>query len=122
VSGAFDYGEYVCEFAAGFDRIPRVDSFLEVHGDERVVRVRFVSPYVRNVPFTLTVTEANATGGVDERTINVEWGDPFVEEWRAFHSNVIAGTEPKTSIADFREDLELCSQLVTAMRASTADL
>lgn len=118
VSGAFDMGGYVCDFVAGFDRIPRVDSYLEVHGEQRCVRVRFESSYLRHVPLRVTVTEANATGGVDERTTQPDWGDPFVEEWRAFHAHVSDGTPPKTSPADFRADLELFGELVTAMRAS----
>jgi predicted dehydrogenase len=119
VTGAFDYGSFVCHFAAGFDRIPRVDATIEVFGERRVVRVRFDASHVRNLPVRVTVTDATPTGGVEERTIHPGWGDPFVEEWRAFHAHVIGGTEPKTSPADFREDLELFRELAAAMAVRT---
>jgi predicted dehydrogenase len=61
------------------------------------------------------VTEVTAAGGVESRALQAAWGDPFVEEWRAFHRHVVEGTPPKTSVADFREDLELCRDLVAAM-------
>lgn len=115
VTAAFDYGTFVCHFAAGFDLIPRVDAAIEVFGARRVVEVRFDASYVRNLPVRTTITDANATGGVDVRTIHPSWGDPFVEEWRAFHRHVTEGSRPKTSPADFREDLELSRDLVDAM-------
>jgi len=58
-----------------------------------------------------------ALAWVDVRTIHPSWGDPFVEEWRAFHRHVTEGSRPKTSPADFREDLELCRDLAGAMAA-----
>ncbi|MFN2629635.1 MAG: hypothetical protein ABR569_13520 [Gaiellaceae bacterium] len=78
------------------------------------MRVRFESSYVRNVPLRATVLAASETGGVEERTLQPTWADPFVEEWRALH--VSDRSEPKTSVAGFREDLELFRDLVTAMR------
>jgi predicted dehydrogenase len=115
VTAAFDYGGFVCHLAAGFDRIPRVDAAIEVLGERRAVEVRFGASHVRNLPVVATVIEANDTGGVETRTIHAAWGDPFVEEWRAFHRHVTEQTRPKTSTADFREDLELCRELVAAM-------
>lgn len=116
VTAALDYGTFVCHLEAGFDRIPRVDARIEVFGETRTVAVRFDASHVRNLPVRATVTDANATGGVDVRTIHPGWGDPFVEEWRAFHRHVTEGSTPKTSVADAREDLELCRELVGAMR------
>ncbi|MGI8479040.1 MAG: Gfo/Idh/MocA family protein [Gaiellaceae bacterium] len=115
VTAAFDYGSFVCHFAAGFDRIPRVDATIAVYGERRVVQVRFDTSHVRNLPVRATVTDANLTGGVEERTIHPGWRDPFVEEWRAFHAHATGGTQPKTSPADFREDLELFRELAAAM-------
>lgn len=115
VTAAIDYGTFVCHLEVGFDRIPRVDARIEVFGERRVVAVRFDTPFVRNLPVRVTVTAVNEAGGVNVRTSH-EWGDPFVEEWRAFHRSVTEGSLPKTSVADAREDLELCRDLVGAMR------
>ncbi len=117
MTAAFDCGTFVCHLAAGFDLIPRVDAATEVFGERRVVEVRFDASHVRNLPVRATVTDANETGGVDVRTIHPSLGDPFVEERRAFHGHVTEGSRPKTSPADFREDLELCRDLADAMAA-----
>jgi len=119
VTAALDYGTFVCHFAVGFDRIPRVDATIEVFGEHRVVAIRFDASHVRNLPVRTTVTDATDAGGVDVRTTHPGWGDPFVEEWRAFHRHVTEGTPTKTSPADFREDLELCRALSVAMAADS---
>jgi predicted dehydrogenase len=81
-----------------------------------VLRVQYDTPYVRNLPVRLTVLDANG-GGVVERRIHPEWGDPFVYEWRAFHDHVTTRTEPASSAADFRHDLELFAQMIELMAA-----
>ena len=115
ISAAFDYGEYVCQFETGIDNIPRFDAHLEVYGLERIVRVQYDTPYVRNLPIRLFVTEANGKGGVVERVEHPVWGDAFVSEWQAFYENVAEKHMPKTSPADFRQDLELFRDMIALM-------
>ena len=116
LSATFDYGEYVCQFETGIDNIPRFDAHLEVYGEEQVLRVQYDTPYVRNLPIRLIVTEANGRGGVVERAEHPAWGDPFVAEWQAFHENITGHRTPKTSPADFRLDLELFRDMIALMR------
>jgi predicted dehydrogenase len=118
LSAAFDYGDYVCQFETGIDAIPRFDAHLEVYGQERVLRVQYDTPYVRNLPIRLSITEANGKGGVIERAEHPTWGDAFVAEWQAFHTNVVERRAPKTSPADFRQDLELFRDMIALMRGA----
>ena len=115
---AFDYGAYVCQYETGVDNIPRFDAHVEVYGNERVLRVEYDTPYVRNLPIRLHISEANGRGGVVERVELPTWGDPFVAEWQAFYANVVERRTPKTSPADFRQDLELFRDMIALMRAS----
>jgi len=116
LSAAFDYGSYVCQFETGIDAIPRFDAHLEVYGEQRVLRVQYDTPYVRNLPIRLQVTEANGQGGAVERVEHPAWSDAFVAEWRAFHTNVVERRVPKTPPADFRQDLELFRDMIALMR------
>jgi predicted dehydrogenase len=116
LAAAFDYGLYVCQFETGIDHIARFDAHLEVYGDQKVVRVQYDTPYVRNSPIRLIVKEANETGGVTEVDAHPAWGDPFVEQWKAFYENVTKGQAPKTGPADFAQDLELFAEMVQLMR------
>jgi predicted dehydrogenase len=71
---------------------------------------------VRNSPIRLIVTEANRGGGVTEVDVHPAWGDPFVEEWKAFYENVSKKRAPKTDPADFIHDLELFAEMARQMR------
>ena len=116
LAAAFDYGPYVCQFETGIDRIARFDAHLEVYGIERVVRVQYDTPYVRNSPTRFILTKANRGGGVTEVDAHPAWGDPFVEEWKAFYENVTGNRVPKTDPADFVHDLELFAEMARLMR------
>jgi predicted dehydrogenase len=116
LSATFDYGGYVCQFETGIDKIPRFDAHLEVYGEEQVLRVQYDTPYVRNLPIRLFITEANGRGGVFERAEHPAWGDAFVAEWQAFYENIIGHRAPKTSPEDFRLDLELFRDMIALMR------
>ncbi len=116
LTAAFDYGDYVCQFETGIDTIPRFDAHLEVYGEQGVLRVQYDTPYVRNLPIRLTLTEANGKGGTVVREEHPAWGDAFVAEWRAFSTNVREGRTPKTTPADFRQDLELFRDIIAQMK------
>jgi hypothetical protein len=81
-----------------------------------MLRVQYNTPYVRNLPIRLFITEANGSGGVVERAEHPAWGDPFVSEWQDFYNNVMNQKEPKTSPADFRKDLELFQEMIRLMK------
>jgi predicted dehydrogenase len=118
VTAALDYGGYVCQFETGVDEIPRFDAHIEVFGARHKLRIQYDTPYVRNLPITLTVLEANGRGGTAERTIQPEWGDAFVAEWRAFADSVAARTQPAMNAADFRHDLDLFADMIELMAAA----
>jgi predicted dehydrogenase len=118
LTATIDYGDFVCQYETGVDEIPRYDTHIEVFGARRVLRVRYDVPYVRNLPVTLTVLDANGRGGAEERTIHPTWGDPFVAEWLAFADSVAHRTQPGASAADFRHDLDLFGDMVELMAAA----
>lgn len=116
LSATFDYGGYVCQFETGIDNIPRFDAHLEVYGENRVLRVQYDTPYVRNLPIRLLITEANGQGGAVDRAELPAWGDAFVAEWQALYTNVVERRAPKTPPSDFRQDLELFRDMIALMR------
>jgi predicted dehydrogenase len=116
MAAAFDYGPFVCQFETGIDGIARFDAHLEVYGNQKVVRIQYDTPYVRNSPIRLFITEDNGCGGVTALDSNPVWGDPFVAEWKAFYDNIMEKKAPKTGPADFLHDLELFAEMASLMR------
>jgi predicted dehydrogenase len=119
MAATFDYGPYICQFETGIDGIARFDAHLEVYGNEKVVRIQYDTPYVRNLPIRLFITEDNGHGGVTNVDSHPLWGDPFVAEWKTFYENVTESKTPKTSPADFAQDLELFAEMARLMRGET---
>ncbi len=115
LSAAFDYGDYICHYETGTDRIPRFDAYLDVYGEQQTMRIKYDTPYVRNLPIYVSHIQANDSGGVIQHSENPAWGDAFVAEWRAFYENIIKQKIPKTSPADFRNDLELFIEMIGQM-------
>jgi predicted dehydrogenase len=91
------------------------DPAIEMFGARHVLRLRWDVAYVRNLPTTLSVLEADERGGFSERKVMPEWGDPFVAEWKAFHHSVTTREPPTASAADFHEDLDLFAAMVRLM-------
>jgi predicted dehydrogenase len=116
LAATFDYGPFVCQFETGIDGIARFDAHIEVYGSQKVVRIQYDTPYIRNLPIRLFVTEANVHGGVTTVDSNPAWGDPFVAEWKAFYENITENKSPKTGPADFVHDLELFAEMARLMR------
>jgi predicted dehydrogenase len=116
LAAAFDYGPFVCQFETGIDGIARFDAHLEVYGNQKVVRIQYDTPYVRNSPIRLIITQDNGRGGVTILDSNPAWGDPFVAEWKAFYDNITENKAPKTGPADFVHDLELFAEMARLMR------
>ena len=93
LAATFDYGPFVCQFETGIDGIARFDAHLEVYGSQKVVRIQYDTPYVRNLPIRLFVTEDNGHGGVTDRGFKSGLGRPV----RGRMEGVSTRTSRKTS-------------------------
>jgi predicted dehydrogenase len=119
LTAAFDYGDFVCQYETGIDNIARFDAHVEVFGYEQVLRVQYNTPYVRNLPIRVHLTQSDAAGQTVERDIHPSWDDAFVAEWKELHANITEHRQPKTPPADFRYDLELFSAMIEKMRETS---
>lgn len=117
MTATFDYGSFVCQFETGVDSIPRFDACIEIFSDDRVLKVQYDTPYVRNLPITLHLTAANGKGGVTEETIHPAWGDAFVAEWQKFHEAIQNRAQPPMGPADFCQDLQLFQEMARLIQA-----
>jgi len=116
VTAAFDYGDFICQFEMSVDNLARYDTYIEVAGDDRSIRVDWATPYVRNLP--VKTREWRSTGnGIEERELFPGWDDPFVKEWEALHRTITAGAPNKSGPEDYRHDANLFLEMIRAMRS-----
>ena len=118
ISAALDYGAFVCQYETCIDAIPRFDAHIEVYTHNEVIRIDYDTPYVRNLPGRLTVTDVDAAGMARSST-SLAWRDSFLIEWTAFHDSIVNGMRPKTTPTDAREDLVLFLDMIAAMRSAS---
>jgi predicted dehydrogenase len=119
ITAAFDYGDFVCHFETGIDDVARFDCHLEVYGKSQTLRVEYQSPYVRHQATRLNIINAKPESGLHTETIQPAFEDNFTQEWKAFYQNVTTGNKPKTSPEDYRQDLELFSQMMAKIRETS---
>jgi myo-inositol 2-dehydrogenase / D-chiro-inositol 1-dehydrogenase len=112
-----DYGHFVAVYEAMIDNIARFEARIDVLSDHQHLEVSYDTPYIRNLPVQLKVT--NSTDSETETTVHgPDYLDPFQVELDVFHKHITEGTSPKTSLEDSREDLVLLAQIVEAMKRS----
>jgi predicted dehydrogenase len=118
-----DYGDdLACTFAAGAVSLKRFDEELAVWGTERVVSIRFPSPFVKNMPTLVEVQEQEAaTGAADpgatpyvERRVTASYEEAFKRELYHFHDCVATGAKPLTGGEEAREDTRLMIDIIRA--------
>jgi predicted dehydrogenase len=119
ITAAFDYGDFVCHFETGIDDIARFDCHLEVYGKSQILRVEYQSPYIRHQATKLKIINAKPESNLHSEVIHPNFEDNFTQEWKAFYQNVTTGTKPKTSPEDYRQDLELFSQMMAKIRETS---
>ncbi|MFD2238271.1 Gfo/Idh/MocA family oxidoreductase [Aureimonas populi] len=111
----FDYGDFICHFETGIDRLARFDARMEVLGEEKTVRLDYDTPFVRHLPATLRVTECEGEAGVKETFLQPARQDAFVLEWANFHAALCEGAPVGTDIADAREDMVLIERIMAVL-------
>jgi predicted dehydrogenase len=115
----FDYGLFGATLDVGVDRQKRFDCYLEVGSELESIRVRYDTPYVRQLPTTLVTakTEGEAhTTSVSRPTFK----DPYTFELEHFHAVVTERRPPKTDVEDALKDLELFREIVRTVRQDGA--
>lgn len=115
----FDYGHFTAIYEALIDNVARFDARIEVYSDRRRLSFGYDTPYIRNLPTSLEVTDSTDTE-TETRTFGPNYTDPFAIELRTFHDHLVNGTAPKTTLGDSRQDLALMAEIVGRLRESSS--
>ena len=100
--------------------LPGVPDYTErvtIYCSDRIIELKFPSPYLRHFPTRLRVRRRGAGAQVLESSdLRVSYEEAFREELRAFHSAVTGQTPVHTTVEQARADVEL---LTSAFRRAT---
>ena len=115
LTALFDYESYTVSFETGIDHNRRFDAHIQVYGDAKEIRVQYDTPYIRQLPTRLFLTETLGEA-FEERVIRPTFTDAYVIELLHFHEVVTHNVQPKTTAEDFLDDLAIFDMLINALR------
>lgn len=112
---AFRYGEEARGVLTWtfLDEVRHYDEEIAVHAESARVRIRFPSPYLRNMPTPIVIEgmdgEANWT-----KTLTVSYEEAFKQELRHFYDCVAGHTTPETDGQVGRQDIAVALDIYDA--------
>ncbi|KAL4930855.1 Gfo/Idh/MocA family protein [Aspergillus undulatus] len=117
-TATFDYGSFPVVYESGINQVPVFDAHIEIYGQDKIVRINYDTPYVKGLPTTITVRE-KTTGPrgekcYQERHVRTTYEDNYTIEFKAWYETIMNGHEPKTTIEDARQDVDLMQMLFHA--------
>jgi predicted dehydrogenase len=117
-----DYGPGCrCVFEAGVgSQTLWWDEQMTAYGRDQIVEIAFPNPYVPYAPTVVTI-RANEEGSPVRKEIPVSHQEAFRREWLHFYECVRSGTEPRTTLADARADVELAIEMIRAIDVPAHD-
>lgn len=110
----FEYEGFYATYEMVRDRNGRFDAHIEVFGNTKQLKVQYDTPYIRHLPTTLTIGETQ-NEEYSKTVIRPTYKDPYTVEIEYFYNVVTQDMEPKTSPADYKEDLALFKMITCAL-------
>lgn len=110
----FRYDNFPVTYESGLSGVPEFDAHIEVYSPDKIVRVKFDSPYVKGLPTTLTIRERIGEAGFQERMIRKTYEDAYTLEFLELYDCVVNDRQPKSSAADARKDVQLFEMILKA--------
>jgi len=114
INAIFEHDGFYTAFETGVDQQRRFDAHLEVFSDTKQVKIQYNTPYIRQLPTTLSIKETVGEA-FEERELRPTFKDAYVAELEYFYDVVTQGKTPKTTPEDFKEDLKLFNMIVEKM-------
>ena len=118
ISAIFEHDNFYTTFETGVDKQRRFDAHLEVFSDTKQIKIQYDTPYIRQLPTTLSIKETIGDA-FEEKIIRPTFKDAYTEELEYFYDVVTQGKTPKTTPEDFKEDLKLFKMIVDKLIENT---
>lgn len=114
----FEYDGFNMTFEEMNDQeVVEFQEAIEVYQGNRKLSLKYDSPYIKNLPATLTVSELE-NGQAKITQYGPDYRDMFENELREFNDCITTGREPVCSVSDAIKDVKLYEDIVRFAIAS----
>lgn len=112
----YDGGGFPVTYETGLDGTANFDASIEIIGDKKRVKVIYDTPYVKGLPITVEIREADAeTGHYTERVVRPTYKDPYTIQFEELYACLREGKPVKTDPVDAAEDLKIFDMILNAL-------
>lgn len=111
----FEFEGFSATFETGLDGQGRFDAHIEVYGEHKSVLIQYDTPYIRQLPTTLKITDTIGNT-FEESYVRTTYKDPYVYELEYFYEVVANGRLPKTTPEDYLQDLLIFRMIMEAIK------
>ena len=115
LTALLDYGDYPVVYEYLIDDIARFDAGLDLYAKRSRMRLRYDTPYIRNLPMRLEIQESTADANA--------WAihgpyckDAFEAELEALHAAIVRGGENRTPVSDSLADFDIFEAIIAQLR------
>ncbi|KAK6496842.1 hypothetical protein TWF481_001826 [Arthrobotrys musiformis] len=112
----FSYPTFSVTYESGFNNIPLFDASIEIFTDDKVITLKYDTPYVKGLPTTMVVREKTGDEGTgyQERVVRSSFEDPYTRQMGEWWECIVNGKEGKTTIDDAALELEIFKMILQA--------
>jgi predicted dehydrogenase len=110
-----DYGHFRCMWEIGVTDTKQMDQELAAWTKDAIISLRFPSPYIKNIPTTLTVTRTNGEETITATSV-ASYRESFQNELAHFKDCVLNDRRPMTDAWDGLRDIEWLLEIIQQAR------
>lgn len=118
VTAILDYGKFKCLFESAFVTNRRTwDEVFQVYSPDCNLTLEFPWPYQKNAPSIVHINEnePDTMINMDKQVIS-SYEESYRYEWQHFYDCIINDETPVTSAEDARNDIDLMSRIIHAVK------
>jgi len=114
LTATFDYGDFGVVYEYLIDDLARFDAGIDLYARRQRMRLRYATPYVRNLPMTLDIQESTDDSNA-WTVLGPYHKDPFDAELEAFHASIVKGEENRTPLSDSLADFHIFEEIIAKL-------
>lgn len=110
-----DYEKFKCVLTLGLTDIKIFDEELSAYGQDKIVKIQFPSPFIKNAPTYVSVLGMEGTVLTDKKVL-ASYEESFKKELEHFYRCIVNNKKPLTTGEEAKRDIALLIKIIEAYK------